>query len=226
METNLPEQEKYFPASLISDMIIGISDGLVVPFAFCAGLSAMADSTALISTAGLAVSVAGAIPMGFGGYISIRSEQKSRLAQTRTTSSESAQENSKVIANRKFFANLGLSEEMQDQAMLELSKDEDQWSETMKKYQRISAEQAVQHPFRSALVITLSYFAGGLVSVLPYFFVDSTNTAIQISLMVTIFGLLVFGWLKAGLPGAFRAAVIGIIAAGAAYGVAKIIEGA
>src|ERR1700716_3990998 len=70
-----PHIEHNFTAGeTVRDIVIGMSDGLTVPFALAAGLSGAVSSTTIIITAGLAEIAAGSIAMGLGGYLAARSD--------------------------------------------------------------------------------------------------------------------------------------------------------
>ena len=132
---------------------------------------------------------------------------------------------------KEFFKNIGLSEELQNKATEEIAKDKKQWVEFMMKYELGLEKPDPKRATKSALNIGLSYVVGGLVPLSPYFFIDSPLQALSISLVVTLLSLFVFGWFKSKMTGmnpwwgALKVMMIGAAAAGAAFGVAKLIEG-
>ena len=133
---------------------------------------------------------------------------------------------------KEFFANLGLSEELQQRAAEEVSKDKDKWVDFMMKYELGLDKPDPKRATKSALNIGLSYAIGGLVPLSPYFFTASPTTALKFSAVITLICLFVFGWFKSKITGmnpywgAIRVTLIGAMAAAAAFGVAKIFESA
>jgi VIT1/CCC1 family predicted Fe2+/Mn2+ transporter len=132
---------------------------------------------------------------------------------------------------KEFFKNIGLSEELQNKATEEIAKDKKQWVEFMMKYELGLEKPDPRRATKSALNIGLSYVVGGLVPLSPYFFVDSPTEGLGISVVMTLVCLFVFGWFKSKITGvqpwwgAMRVMLIGAVAAGAAFGVAKLFEG-
>jgi VIT1/CCC1 family predicted Fe2+/Mn2+ transporter len=232
MDTHLHHEEHLTSSAMISDIVIGMSDGLTVPFALAAGLSGAVSSTSIIVIAGIAEIAAGSIAMGLGGYLSGKTEQDHYNNEKKREYYEVDHLRHREIEETKeFFANLGLSEELQEQATQEVAKDRDKWVEFMMKYELGLEEPDPKRATKTALNIGLSYAVGGLVPLSPYFFVDEPITGLKISAAVTLLCLFVFGWFKSkitGVPplaGALRVTLIGAMAAAAAFGVAKIFEG-
>jgi vacuolar iron transporter family protein len=214
METHLHHHEEHLQSSdFLRDVVIGMSDGLTVPFALAAGLSGAVDSTNLIVIAGLAEIAAGSIAMGLGGYLAGKTEVDHYHL-------------------KEFFANLGLSEDVQQQAVEEMTKDKKKWVDFMMKYELGLDKPDPRRARKSAFNIGLSYVVGGLVPLLPYFFTNDPLTGLQYSAIITIICLFIFGYLKSKFTGvnpwggALRVTLIGALAAGCAFGVAKLIEGA
>jgi vacuolar iron transporter family protein len=233
MDTDIhPEQHLNRPA-MLTDIVIGMSDGLTVPFALAAGLSGAVDTTGIIVIAGIAEIAAGSIAMGLGGYLAGKTETDHYQSELKREYYEVDHLRHKEIEEtREFFANLGLSEELQQQAAAEVSKDRDKWVAFMMKYELGLDKPDPKRATKSALNIGLSYAIGGLVPLSPYFFTDSPTTALKFSAVVTMICLFVFGWFKSKITGvnpfwgAVRVTVIGAMAAAAAFGVAKIFESA
>jgi VIT1/CCC1 family predicted Fe2+/Mn2+ transporter len=233
-DTHLHHKEEHLTSSaLLSDIVIGMSDGLTVPFALAAGLSGAVDSTSIIVIAGIAEIAAGSIAMGLGGYLSGKTEQDHYQNELKREYYEVENLRHREIAETKeFFANLGLSEELQEQATREVAKDRDKWVEFMMKYELGLDKPDPKRATKSAMNIGLSYVVGGLVPLSPYFFVDHPTTGLKFSAALTLLCLFIFGWFKSritGVPafwGALRVTLIGAMAAAAAFGVAKIFEGA
>ena len=232
MDTHLHHTEEHLASSaLLSDVVIGMSDGLTVPFALAAGLSGAVDSTNIIVIAGVAEIAAGSIAMGLGGYLSGKTEQDHYKNEMKREYHEVDElRHREIVETKEFFANLGLSEELQEQATEEVAKDRDKWVEFMMKYELGLEKPDPRRASKSALNIGLSYVVGGLVPLSPYFFTDYPTTALKFSAAVTLVCLFVFGWFKSkitGVPplgGALRIMLIGAAAAAAAFGVAKIFE--
>lgn len=209
-----------------------MSDGLTVPFALAAGLSGAVDSTGIIVIAGIAEIAAGSIAMGLGGYLAGKTEQDHYHSEMKREYYEVDNLRHREIQETKdFFAGIGLSEELQEKAAEEVSRDKDKWVSFMMKYELGLEQPDPKRATKSAFNIGLSYVAGGLVPLSPYFFTDTPETALKYSVAVTLVCLFVFGWIKSRLTGvkpfwgALRVTLIGAMAAAAAFGVAKIFEG-
>ena len=130
-------QEEHFQSSeKVRDFVIGMSDGLTVPFALAAGLSGAVDSTDIVITAGLAEIAAGSIAMGLGGYLAGRTEIEHYDSEEKREYDEIQRFHQVEIEETKeFFKNIGLSEELQDKATEEIAKDKKQWVDFMMKYE-------------------------------------------------------------------------------------------
>lgn len=216
-------------SELITDVVIGMSDGLTVPFALAAGLSGAIDSTKIIIIAGLAEIAAGSIAMGLGGYLAGKTELDHYTNELRREYDEVEKlPNREKQEVKDFFAGLGLPEDLQVQATNEVIKDKQKWVEFMMKYELGLDKPDPKRAIKSGLNIGLSYVVGGLVPLSPYFFVDKPVDALKYSALITLFCLFVFGWLKSkftGVPpwaGALRVTIIGALAAGAAFFVASL----
>lgn len=191
--------------SVFADIIIGVSDGLSVPFAIATGLTAASADPGMILTAGLAATLIGAAGMGISGYHTVKDESAGPKE------------------DRKFYANIGFTEEMQEEAMAALT------GEQQAAMQQLS-ESHFNSPRSSGLIIGFSYFIGGLIPLAPYFFIDDSYVALTIAAPVTLVCLFVFGYLKNRLSnanpwsGAVRMLLLGTLAAGAAFLLARIIK--
>ena len=235
MDTHLHhvhEEAHLESTDFLRDIVIGMSDGLTVPFALAAGLSGAVSSTGIIVIAGIAEIAAGSIAMGLGGYLSGKTEEDHYNNEKKREYYEVDHLRHREIAETKeFFANLGLSEQLQEQATQEVAKDKDKWVEFMMKYELGLEEPDPKRATKSALNIGLSYVVGGLVPLSPYFFVDTPSTGLKYSVAFTLICLFIFGWFKSKITGvhplwgALRVTMIGAMAAAAAFGVAKIFEG-
>jgi VIT1/CCC1 family predicted Fe2+/Mn2+ transporter len=129
-----------------------------------------------------------------------------------------------------FFARLGLSQEVQEQAVAEMTKDKDKWVDFMMKYELGLDKPDPQRATKSAFNIGASYVVGGLIPLSPYFFVSEAITGLKISVVITLICLFIFGYFKSKMTGvhpiagAVRVMIIGALAAGCAFAVAKLIQ--
>jgi VIT1/CCC1 family predicted Fe2+/Mn2+ transporter len=216
----------------LKDIVIGMADGLTVPFALAAGLSGAVKDVHLIIIAGLAEIAAGSIAMGLGGYLAGKTEQDHYQSELRREYDEIEKvpqvEREEV---REFFEGLGLSKHVQEQATDELIKDKDRWADFMMKYELGLEKPDPKRAHKSGFNIGASYIVGGMIPLSPYFFVEDGITGLQYSAFVTLICLFIFGYFKSKLTGtspiagAIRVMIIGAIAAGCAFGIAKLIGG-
>jgi len=218
-------------SDFLRDIVIGMSDGLTVPFALAAGLSSAVDNTSMIFIAGLAEIAAGSIAMGLGGYLAGQTEMDHYKAELRREYDEverlPEREKEEV---REFFESLGLSEEVQQKAVQELTKDKDNWVSFMMKHELGLDKPDEKRAGKSAFNIGMSYVTGGLIPLLPYFFVSDTIQGLKISALITLICLFIFGFFKsrmtgvAPVTGALKVMLIGAVAAAAAFSIARLIE--
>lgn len=216
----------------IRDIVIGMSDGLTVPFALAAGLSGAINSSGIVITAGIAEIVAGSIAMGLGGFLAGRTEADHYAAELQREYDEvervPEQEKAEV---KEVFAGFGLSEQLQTQVADEMAKDKDKWVDFMMRYELGLEKPLANRATQSAITIGLSYIAGGIIPLSPYFFEANSLKALVYSCVITMVCLFVFGYFKSkvtGQPpisGAFKVLIIGALAAAAAFGMAKLITG-
>ena len=233
MDTHLHHKEEHLKSSdALTDIVIGMSDGLTVPFALAAGLSGAVDSTSIVVIAGIAEIAAGSIAMGLGGYLAGKTEQDHYNSEVKREYYEIENLRHKEIEETKeFFASIGLSEDLQNRATEEIAKDKKQWVDFMMKYELGLDKPDPKRATKSALNIGISYIAGGLVPLSPYFFVNTPTDGLRISVLVTLLCLFIFGYFKSKITGvnawwgAIRVTLIGAAAAAAAFGVAKLFEG-
>lgn len=224
--------EKHLKSSdFITDVVIGMSDGLTVPFALAAGLSGAVASSSIITTAGIAEIVAGSIAMGLGGYLAGQTEQEHYEAELKREYEEvervPEREKEEI---REVFEGYGLTPEAQEIVVAAISKDKDKWVDFMMRFE-LGIEKP--HPNRarnSALTIGISYIVGGLVPLVPYFYVNEPKSGLLYSAEITLFALLVFGYFKSKVTdqnpwiGSLKVAAIGAAAAAAAYFVASLFR--
>jgi len=231
-ETHLHHEEHLHSSDVLKDIVIGMSDGLTVPFALAAGLSGAVDNTGVIIIAGIAEIAAGSIAMGLGGFLAGKTEldhYNSELKREYWEVDNLPDKEQEEV--RVFFKSLGLSEDVQNKAMAELTKDKDVWVDFMMKYELNLEKPDPKRARKSAFNIGVSYIVGGLVPLSPYFFVTNPEQGLIISVGITLICLYVFGFFKSRLTGVnavtggFKMMLTGALAAGAAFGIAKLIEG-
>jgi len=224
-------QETHLESSeTIKDIVIGMADGLTVPFALAAGLSGAVDNTSLVITAGIAEIAAGSIAMGLGGYLAGKTDINHYYSELKREYYEVDEFPEKEKAEvREILEEYGLSEVSQNIVVEEMAKDKDKWVNFMMRFE-LGLEKP--HPNRarnSAIVIGISYIVGGLIPLSSYFFAPTVHEGFMWSCIVTTICLFIFGALKSkatGQPvlmGALKVTMIGIVAAAAAYFIAKAI---
>jgi VIT1/CCC1 family predicted Fe2+/Mn2+ transporter len=225
------EEEHLESSDFLRDVVIGMSDGLTVPFALAAGLTGAVANSSIIVIAGIAEIVAGSIAMGLGGYLAGKTEQdhfNSELKREYDEVEKVPEMEKKEV--KDFFENLGLSEEVQLKATEEISKDKKQWVDFMMKFELGLAKPDPKRATKSALNIGLSYAVGGIIPLSPYFFIDDSREALKFSVVATLICLFIFGYFKSkitGIPafsGALKVMLIGALAAAAAFGVALFFK--
>jgi len=215
-------------SDFISDVVIGMSDGLTVPFALAAGLSGAVQNNYVIITAGVAEIVAGSIAMGLGGYLSGKTEQEHYNSELKREYDEienlPERENEEI---RDIFKEYGLSNETQNTIANELAKDKDKWADFMMKYELGLEKPNINRAKNSALTIGISYIVGGFIPLTAYFFTSVPVNGLIFSSVLTVCCLFIFGYFKSKytgqpkLTGALKVTAIGIAAAFTAFLVAK-----
>lgn len=227
-----PHIEKHFKATeTVRDIVIGMSDGLTVPFALAAGLSGAVNSTAIVVTAGFAEIAAGSIAMGLGGYLAAKtesehyySERKRELEETQNVPEIETEEVADV------FRNYGLSEEEFQPVVNAIRADKNRWVDFMMRFELGLEKPNPSRARISALTIALSYIVGGLIPLSPYLLIPSIHQALATSVVVTLLALLIFGIIKGKFTGLkpFRGGMqtlfVGGLAATAAFLIARLIR--
>ncbi|MBS1487571.1 MAG: VIT1/CCC1 transporter family protein [Bacteroidetes bacterium] len=224
-------EEKHFTASAqVRDFVIGMSDGLTVPFALAAGLSGAVSDTTIIITAGLAEIAAGSIAMGLGGYLAGRTEVEHYESEERREYDEIVHKHEMEIQETKdIFAQYGLDDKLQETIAREMAKHPKEWVDFMMRFELGLERPDKNRAFQSAFIIALSYIIGGLIPLSAYFFLPTASEGLQYSSAITILCLIAFGLIKSKLTGqpllkgALRVTIIGALAAAAAFGIAKLI---
>ncbi len=225
-------EEKHFESSkVLKDIVIGMADGLTVPFALAAGLSGAVDSNVIVITAGIAEIIAGSIAMGLGGYLAGRTESDHYSTELRREYDEveklPEREKQEI---REILAEYGISAETQQKAADELAQDKAKWVDFMMKFELGLEEPETSRARKSAFNIAASYIVGGFIPLSTYFFTSHPHEGLIFSCIITLIALMLFGYFKAkvtGQPawkGAVQTAVIGAVAAGAAFFIARLIS--
>jgi VIT1/CCC1 family predicted Fe2+/Mn2+ transporter len=227
-----PHLERHFTGGqVVRDVVIGMSDGLTVPFALAAGLSGALDSSAIVVTAGLAEVAAGSIAMGLGGYLAAKSDVEhyasERVREQREVKEIPADE---VAETTAIFESYGLTPDESATVVRALSRRPETWVDFMMRFELGLERPDARRAARSAVTIAGSYVAGGLIPLLPYLLMSSARRALPASVVVTIAALGVFGFVKGRFTGArpLRSAaqtvLIGAVAAGMAFLLARAIS--
>ena len=221
-------EEHLRSSDFITDIVIGMSDGLTVPFALAAGLSGAVQSNSIVITAGIAEIVAGSIAMGLGGYLAGKTEQDHYKSELKREFDEVERIPEKEKEEVKLiFEQYGLNDQTQSIIVEELAKDKVKWVDFMMKYELSLEKPDVNRARNSAATIGISYIVGGLIPLTGYIFTSTPYEGLIISALLTIICLFIFGYFKSkvtGQPlfmGAFKVTIIGIAAALAAFLVAK-----
>ncbi len=230
--TRVHHIEHHFKGSeTIRDIVIGMSDGLTVPFALAAGLSGAIDSTHIIITAGLAEIAAGSIAMGLGGYLAAKSDADHYASERRREEAE-VDEKPEAEAEEvdEILQNYGLKPEESRAIVNTLRTRRGAWIDFMMRFELGLEAPEPGRAFSSAATIGGSYIVGGLVPLSPYFFFATARQGFPISGIVTLSALLVFGCVKGHYTGTpplrsgLQTLLIGGLAAGAAFILAKLIS--
>jgi VIT1/CCC1 family predicted Fe2+/Mn2+ transporter len=226
-----PHLEKHFTAGeIVRDVVIGMSDGLTVPFALAAGLSGAVSASNIIITAGLAEIAAGSIAMGLGGYLAAKSDAehyRSEREREKREVAEIPEEEMDEVA--QIFQSYGLTETEVAPVVRALSKHPRAWVDFMMRYELGLEKPNPTRALTSALTIAGAYIAGGIIPLAPYIVMAKAQTALIVSVMVTLLALLVFGYIKGRFTGArparsaLQTMLIGGIAAAVAFVIARAI---
>jgi len=227
-----PHIEKHFTATeVVRDVVIGMSDGLTVPFALAAGLTGAISASGLVVTAGLAEIAAGSIAMGLGGYLAAKSDQEHYA-------SEMAREQKEIKAVpeveaqevTQIFQTYGLTPEESASVVEALKRRPNDWVNFMMRFELGLEKPEPKRALQSALTIAGAYVAGGFIPLAPYMIVAHSAAALKISVVVTLIALAVFGFIKGKFTGvsssrsALQTVLIGGLAATAAFLIARAIS--
>jgi vacuolar iron transporter family protein len=226
-----PHIEKHFTASeAVRDVVIGMADGLTVPFALAAGLSGAVAANRIVITAGFAELAAGSIAMGLGGYLAARADREhyetERVREFQETETKPLQEREEVA---EIFRNYGLPDEKIQPILDHISADRTRWVEFMMRFELGLEKPDPGRARRSALTIAGAYIVGGLIPLLPYMLTATVQSGLAISAALTAAALYGFGFIKARmtgmrpLRGGLQTLAIGGLAASAAFVIARLI---
>jgi VIT1/CCC1 family predicted Fe2+/Mn2+ transporter len=227
-----PHAEKHFEASeSVRDVVIGMSDGLTVPFALAAGLSGTVSQTNIVVIAGLAEIAAGSIAMGLGGYLAARTDRDHYLSEREREIRETVElpdkERDEVA---EVFRGYGMTEGQIAPVVTAICADQKHWVDFMMRFELGFEEPDPKRARNSAVTIALSYVVGGMVPLAPYILMRDLQPALQASVAVTLVALFIFGYVKGRLTGisplrgGLQTVIIGGLASAAAFTLARLIK--
>lgn len=232
MPVTVAHVEKHFSAGeAVRDVVIGMADGLTVPFALAAGISGAIAASHIVVTAGIAELAAGGIAMGVGGYLAARTDvehyQSERAREERETRELPDVEKREID---EILERYGISADVRTKVVDDISADAKRWVEFMMKFELGLEEPDPRRALRSALTIGASYVVGGLIPLVPYMLVGNAREALVISAIVTLLALFVFGFVKGRLTGispfrgGLQTLLTGGIAAAVAFALARAVS--
>ncbi len=224
--------EKHFSGGeTVRDVVIGMADGLTVPFALAAGISGAIASTHIVVTAGLAEVAAGSIAMGLGGFLAARGDAEHYHSELRREEQEIVavpeREAQEIV---DLFKDYGVSASEAAPVVAALRREPKEWRDFMMRFELGLEAPDPKRALRSAFTIAGSYVVGGMIPLLPYMLAANARNALLISIAVTLLALTVFGFVKGHFTGvsklksAWQTALVGSLAAGVAFGIAKAIS--
>jgi vacuolar iron transporter family protein len=226
-----PHIETHFTSSAtVRDIVIGMSDGLTVPFALAAGLSGAISQTDIIVTAGLAEVAAGAIAMGLGGFLAARTDAEHFYAERAREEREVDEVPEKEAAEvAEVLETYGLDHSQVQVVVNAIRADKKRWVDFMMKFELGLEEPDPTRASRSAMTIAGSYIGGGMIPLAPYFFLTDVHQGLLVSVLVTLLALFIFGYVKGSFTtekpfrSAWQTVFVGGLAATAAYLIAKAV---
>ena len=224
--------ESHFTATAtVRDVVIGMADGLTVPFALAAGLTGATVASGIVVTAGLAEIVAGSIAMGLGGYLAAKTDREHYDAERRREIQETDElperETEEVAA---IFRGYGLKEPQLSPVVSAICSDRERWVDFMMRFELGLERPDPARARQSAWTIAVSYIVGGLIPLAPYMLLRTSADALQVSVWVTLGALFLFGYVKgrftgiSPLRGAAQTVLTGGLAAAAAFTLARLIS--
>lgn len=226
-----PHIEEHFTATeAVRDIVIGMSDGLTVPFALAAGLTGAIAQSNIVVTAGFAEIAAGSIAMGLGGYLAARGDAEHYVHELAREEREIVEFHEKEVQEvRDVFEQYGLSKEESNTVALSLATRPKDWVAFMMRFELGLEEPDPRRAWRSALTIALSYVVGGIIPLSAYLMIADAHAALRWSVLVTLIALGVFGAVKGRFTGvpfvraAAQTVITGGLAATAAFLIARAI---
>ncbi len=224
--------ETHFTSTaVVRDIVIGMADGLTVPFALAAGLSAAVDSSAIIVTAGLAEVAAGSIAMGLGGYLAGKTDIEHYDSELKREAHEIKHlREHEILEVQEILSEYGLKGSTLKTVVKSITSNRERWLKFMMKFELNLERPDPKRAMISASTIATSYIVGGLIPLMPYFFISDIMTALKISVIATSIALVLFGWIKGRFTGvnqgrsAMQTLVIGALASSAAFGLAHLLS--
>jgi len=221
-------EEHFSGSAIVRDVVIGMADGLTVPFALAAGISGALTSSHIVVTAGLAEIAAGSIAMGLGGYLAAKSDAEHFYSELRR---EEEEIKTKADAERReiteIFEAYGITESESRPVLTALERNPIAWRDFMMRFELGLEEPEPKRAMRSAVTIAASYVVGGLVPLTPYMLMASSRSALVVSAIVTLIALGIFGFIKGHFTevpkrkSALQTMLVGGLAAAVAYLIAK-----
>jgi vacuolar iron transporter family protein len=215
---------------MLRDFVLGMSDGLTVPFALAAGLAGAIDSAAIIVTAGVAEIAAGAISMGLGGFLAAKTEKDHYDSEERREHKEvevvphvEAKEVGDILRD------FGVPEPQVPIVVAAIQQNPQKWVDFMMRFELGLERPDPRRLLQSPLIIGGAYAIGGLVPLLPYMFIPHVGDALSMSVVVSLIALFAFGAFKGHFTGqkvlnaALQTTLIGGFAALAAFAIAKLV---
>lgn len=225
------EESHINSSNVVRDIIIGMSDGLTVPFALTAGLSGVLDTNHLIIVSGLAEIAAGCISMGLGGFLAGQTEVEHYDAELKREYEEV--EKVPDIERREVeavFIGMGVDETLSKEVTAQICQDKDKWVDFMMRFELGLEKPDKNRAYKSAITIAGAYLVGGFIPLFPYLLTANNQQGFYASCAVTVIALLIFGYFKSKvtgqplLKGTLKVALTGIVAAIAAYTLAKLVS--
>jgi VIT1/CCC1 family predicted Fe2+/Mn2+ transporter len=232
----VPHVESHFTASAtVRDVVIGMADGLTVPFALAAGITGVIasrpEAASLVVTAGLAEIAAGSIAMGLGGYLAAQTDaehyESERQREIRETVELADVETEEVA---KVFREYGLTEAQMAPVVTAICSDQKRWVDFMMRFELGLEEPDPKRATRSAITIAAAYIFGGMIPLAPYMLMNSVTDGLRYSIVITLIALATFGLVKSRFigisawKGAVQTVLTGGLAATAAFLLARLIE--
>jgi VIT1/CCC1 family predicted Fe2+/Mn2+ transporter len=224
--------ERHFTGGeFVRDTVLGMADGLTVPFALAAGLTGAIESTGIIVTAGVAEIAAGSIAMGLGGYLAARSQAEHYARERHREQTEVREKPAAEMAEiTEIFEHYGITPEESAPVVHALRKRPQAWIDFMMRFELGLERPHPQRALVSAMTIGGAYVAGGLIPLVPYMTLASARAALGVSIVVTLIALTLFGYVKGRFTGlapvrsALQTVLVGGLAAGAAYAIARLLS--